>query len=95
MFVFAKVSRYATGYATGMQLGNDMQLGRKLNLLGIPKSSVFSYMKHIALTVPLQCPYSALTMPLWFLHSALTISMTGRGGPEVPYLAFLECKGTV
>ena len=24
------------------------------------KSSVFSYMKHIALTVPLQCPYSAL-----------------------------------
>ena len=59
------------------------------------KSSVFSYMKHIALTVPLQCPYSALTVPLWFLHSALTISMTGRGGPEVPYLAFLECKGTV
>ena len=46
-------------------------------------------------TVPLQCPYSALTVPLWFLHSALTISMTGRGGPEVPYLAFLECKGTV
>ena len=78
-----------------MQLGNGMQLGRKPNLLGIPKPPMFSYMKHIALTVPLQRPYSVLTVPLWFLHSALTISMTGKGGPEVPYLALLECKGTV
>ena len=53
MLGFAEVSRYATGYATGMQLGNGMQLGRKPNLPGIPESSVFSYMKHIAHTVVL------------------------------------------